>query len=167
MAVNFDVDLITASTDDGNVAQRNANYGMTDGGLWIPEKVSDSGDKKVTQTGSYVEDFTFHSGATSPGQGNLLRIDNAETLTVEIYKSEQNSSIKVNFKTKGPKDNNYTSITGVELETTSTSTSTDLSYSSSSYNEVWRFDVVGLNEIIMEIETISSGAMSIIGRFKY
>lgn len=98
---------------------------------------------------------TLQNAATAIGNGTVFTVGNHTTLTIEISGTATSSTVI--FEGSGA-SNNFIPIQGVNLS--------DLSMDSQTTgkNEIWSFDLTGLNSFRARISSISGGGLSIAGK---
>lgn len=104
---------------------------------------------------SKTADFVFQNAATSPGLGNLLAVDSFKNLAIEVIGTSVTH--QVNFwglMNSGTK----IALTGVNISTLLSATQT------TGINEIWQFDITGLENVEIEVVSISDGNLSINGK---
>jgi hypothetical protein len=115
----------------------------------------EAGSLTVGDMQSKTVDVTFHDAATAVGEGTAFNVLAYKTLTVEIYGTSTARDIKFYGKSasgvKRP-------IMGVNLADLS------MAISTINNNEIWSFEVTGLQSVIMEITSVSGGNVSIKGK---
>jgi len=102
-----------------------------------------------------VVNHTFHDAAVSPGDGVELIVGDKKTLTIEIYGSS--TSRKINFYAKGDSDT-LRPLIGINLSTFELGTST------TGNGELWQFDITGLKSVIMQLESVTAGDVTVKGK---
>jgi hypothetical protein len=117
--------------------------------------IFDAGTAGVTVNGGLVTSHTFHDAATVAADGTPLTVGGGKTLLVEIWGTSVSRT--VGFKGAGPEGTHW-SIMGVNLGTFATATST------TGTGELWQFDVTGLVTVIMDLEAVAGGNVSVKGR---
>jgi hypothetical protein len=101
------------------------------------------------------EIISFHSEATSTGNGTGFSVKSYRTLTVEIYGTSATRTIT--FYGVG-QSGTLRAITGVKLSDYSTGQST------TGTGELWQFDITGLETIYMDLTAVSGGNVTVKGR---
>lgn len=104
--------------------------------------------------GSKVEKVPFHEAATVPAQGKRFDVKGNKTLTVEIFGTATSAS--VSFKAVGM-SGALRDLMGVKVSDLSSGTSGGM-------NEIWQFDITGLETVVMDLTAVSGGDVSVIGR---
>jgi hypothetical protein len=135
-----------ASHDDLNV---NANLQVNDADNAVGNPAF------VQLTGAAAADITFHDAAVAAADGAVLTVGGCKALTVEIYGTS--TSRTVAFIGRGPAGADR-AIMGVRLSDLSTATST------TGTGELWQFDVTGLMSVLMDLQAVSGGNVSVKGR---
>lgn len=151
----FSLGQLLANIDETKKAFNQANYVLSESGLWIPVRASNAGEVFAQLTGSNTADVTFHDAATVAANGTVLTVNGYKTLTVEIYGTS--TSRTVAFKGRGPSGEDR-SLMGVNLSDFSTATST------TGTGELWQFDITGLTSVFMDLTSVSGGNVSIKGK---
>lgn len=100
--------------------------------------------------------FTFQDAVTSTGNGQELRINNGLSLTLSL--SGTASARTVTFEGKG-ETGDFVPVKGYNLETSDLATQ-----SSGITDEIWVFDVVGIDYFRVKVDSISGGNLSAKGK---
>lgn len=109
---------------------------------------------------SDTSEFTFHNGATATAIGNELKVDYWRTLTVEFFGSSTNTARTFSFYGKG-RSGTKRLIPGVKM---SGDTDYTLATSTTGTGEIWQFDITGLESVTMELDSITGGNISVLGK---
>lgn len=116
------------------------------------KKIADTVTVQVLST--KVTAVTFHEDATEPGDGEEFMVGAYKNLTVEIYGDSTNREIL--FICRGPsgvdrplKGNNISSFVA-DTKTTGT-------------GEIWQFDVTGFTSVLMKLESVAGGSVTVKG----
>jgi hypothetical protein len=99
--------------------------------------------------------WSFHSAATSTGNGEVFYPNKNDTLTIEITGTATSSTII--FEGQGGSDTWY-AIQGVKLSDFSMASQT------TGKGELWQFDLSGIKAFRARISAISGGNISVTGR---
>lgn len=100
---------------------------------------------------------TFHANTTSSNIGKELSITQ-EMTTLNVDISGINAGLNVEFEAKIDNNTTWKNIQGVSLGTMS------LASSALSSNLIYQFDLTGLYKIRLNVTSITSGDVTIIGR---
>jgi hypothetical protein len=104
-----------------------------------------------------VLDHIFHDAAAAASNGAFLEVKYFKTLTVEIYGSAENTVRTVTFYGKGP-SKTLRALKGLKVSDWTSGTST------TGTGEIWQFDITGLNQVIMDLTSITGGTVTVKGR---
>ncbi|WP_144561691.1 hypothetical protein [Bacillus mycoides] len=97
----------------------------------------------------------FHDGVTAVGAGVTFPVESYKTLTIEVYGTSTSREIKFyGIGTSGAKRQ----ITGVNLLDLTMATSTK------GTGELWQFEIVGLESVVMELTSVSGGNVTVKGK---
>ncbi|WP_144561583.1 hypothetical protein [Bacillus mycoides] len=104
---------------------------------------------------SKTKSVVFHDGVTNTGVGASFPVEAFKTLTIETYGTSTSREIKFyGIGTSGTKR----PITGVNLLDLSMATNTK------GTGELWQFEIVGLESIVMELVSVSGGNVTVKGK---
>jgi hypothetical protein len=112
----------------------------------------------VKISGSLVEDVTFHNAITTAADGTALTVGGLKTLTVYISGTSTSRTIEFKGLPPGAVAGDYRPIMGVRMSDFATAIST------TSNNEIWQFDITGLQEVIMDCSAVTGGNLTVKGR---
>ncbi len=102
-----------------------------------------------------VQIVNFHDGTSSASEGVALNVGGFKTLTIEIYGSSTSRTIE--FKATSVTGNKH-ALSGVNLSDWTMESST------TGTNEIWQFDVTGLEQVTIEVTAISGGDVTVKGK---
>ena len=119
------------------------------------EIFTDASPGSMKLTGSNVTDATFHDEAVAAADGTVFTVGGNKTLTVEIYGTS--TSRTVAFIGRGASSTDR-ALMGVKLSDLSTAIST------TGTGELWQFDITGLTSVLMDLQAIAGGNVSIKGK---
>lgn len=102
------------------------------------------------------EVFKFQDNAITIGNGNICNIGSRVSMILEIWGTATTRTI--NFYSKNI-NGDLVSLNGYNSSTSAMATST-IGISP----ETWEFDIEGLNQVCMNISSISSGNVNVVGR---
>jgi hypothetical protein len=97
-------------------------------------------------------EVTFHDNTTSTSKGRPFDVGGFSTLTVEIYGTS--SSRKVEFKAIS-RSGTEIPITGINLN------GFNIANNTTGNNEIWQFDITGLDKVIMDVTALSGSGANI------
>jgi hypothetical protein len=101
------------------------------------------------------EDVTFHNDATTAQIGNIVSVGSNNTLTIEIF----GTATTRNLSFKGISASGVArTIKGVNLGSFATATLTI------GINELWQFDITGLDSVSIPLNSVSGGNIYVKGR---
>ncbi|HYE12268.1 MAG TPA: hypothetical protein VEF53_19020 [Patescibacteria group bacterium] len=102
------------------------------------------------------KDVIFHNAAEEAGNGNEVFVNRSHTLTVEIFGTSETRTVTFYGKGLGGE---LRAIEGEKL-----AASTTKATSTTGNDEFWRFKVVGLVSVVMDLTAVSGGNVSVKGR---
>jgi hypothetical protein len=112
---------------------------------------------EVTNKGSKYVEHTFQDASTVAGDGVTFSVEGYKILTIQIMGTSTSRSIV--FQAKGAaSDAIWDSIMGVNLTTFAAAVNT------TGNREFWQFDVTGLKEIKIRVNSVAGGYVTIKGR---
>lgn len=110
--------------------------------------------KNINTQSNYV-DATFHTTATVAANGTPISVDGFKSLTIEIYGTSTTRTVTFYGKSKS---GILRAIQGCRVSDFTMATST------TGNNEIWQFDITGLDYVIMDLTAVAGGNVSIAGR---
>ena len=128
-----------------SVQDRHGNY----------QKYNEDGSTPVQVVGSLAKDVIFHDASTVASDGTVMVVEGFKTLTIEIYGTS--TSRTVAFIGRGVSGADR-AIMGVKLSDFSTAIST------TGTGELWQFDITGLMSVLMDLQVVVGGNVTVKGR---
>jgi hypothetical protein len=104
-------------------------------------------------------EHTFHNASTEAGNGTPLQVGIFKTLTVEIYGSSDNTARTVTFYQK-LFNGVLRPLSGIRTDVEASA----LALTTTGIGEVWQFDITGVNQVVMDLTSITGGSVSVKGR---
>ncbi|MGG3450171.1 hypothetical protein [Domibacillus aminovorans] len=102
-----------------------------------------------------TQEVTFHDAVTAAGEGTPFTVGAYKTLTVELYGSSAAREIKFyGVSASGIKR----SIQGINLQSLTFASST------TGTGEIWSFEITGLETVIVEVVSVTGGAVMVKGK---
>ena len=109
-------------------------------------------------SGSSVTEFTFHNSVTVASGGAEFAVGGHKTLTVHISGTSTSRTVEFKGRPPGAPAGTYVPLMGIRLSDLTPATST------TGNNEVWQFDITGLEGVIMDLSAVSGGNVTVKGK---
>lgn len=119
---------------------------------------SGGGTMEALIIGSLTNLHAFHNGATVAADGTAFAVGGFQTMTVYISGTSTSRTVEFKCLPPGAATGDYRPLMGVRLSDLSTGAST------AGNNEVWQFDLTGLDEILMDLVAVAGGNVTIKGK---
>lgn len=100
-------------------------------------------------------DITFHDAATVASNGTVVAVGGFKNLTVEIYGTSTSRTVTFYGKSKS---GTLRPMQGVRVSDFA------MSLNSTTKDEIWQFDITGLDYVVMDLTAVAGGDVSVKGR---